>query len=334
MPDQRQTRAVFRRMNYVDFTLVRLADEALRAALFDQDALEQLTFAAYDADAMALGPPYSAIFDDVVAGVSMPRRSTAEAIWDLSSGGDRREGRAILFGLGSDPRIRVDALWRGALVAQSSSPLSRIVRVVSAWSNSGGIDAEIVRALGALPADPAALEAERRARLMTRLRAGFQEPDALTDAAFDEWLRQLGAITVGELLTRYADRLATASLQVQFSAPADAPPTARRLPLSAAILIRDQPLELAQLLADSKLVRDQLDDLGVTHTSESDSVTRHPVLVIWMIPDVTFDDKDWPGGESAPSDSVANQLRRQVAGRWLAREGIGLVTTPVHTAQS
>src|SRR6476620_5262700 len=139
------SRPARRVVNYVDYTLVRLADDGLRRALFDQDALEQLTFAAYDADAMALGPPYSAIFDELVAGVSMPHRSTAEAVWNLSSGSDRRDGRVTLFGLGSDPRIRVDALWRGALVARAVSPLSRITRAITGWSNTGGLDEEIAR---------------------------------------------------------------------------------------------------------------------------------------------------------------------------------------------
>ena len=319
-------------MNYVDYTLVRLADAGSRGALFNQDALEQLTYAAYDADAMALGAPYSATFDEVVAGVSMPRRSTAEAVWNLSDGSDRREGRVTLFGLGSDPRIRVDALWRGALVARAVSPLSRITRAIASWSNTGGIDTEIVGAVGALPTDPEALEAARRARLLARLRAGLQQPDALTETAFDHWLVQFGVSSVGELIARHADQLVTAATQVQFSAAPDEPPLPRRLPLSAAILVRDRPIDLAQLLADSKLVRDQLDDLGVTHRSEPDAVARHAALVIWMIPDATFDDRDWPGGEDAPSESAANQLRRQAAGRWLAREGIGLVTTPMHTA--
>ncbi len=311
----------------MDYTIVRLADESLRAALFDQDALEQLTLAAYDADAMALGPPYAAIFDELFVGISMPRRSTAEAVWGPSSGLERREGRMTLFGVGSDPAVRVDALWRGALVAQVVSPMARIARVVAAWSNTGGLDAEIVRDLGGLPADPAVLETERRARLLARLRAGFQQPDVLTDAAFDDWLRQFGADSVGDLLARIGDQLTSGALQVQFSAPTGDAPSPRRLPLSAAVLVRDQPLDVAQLLADSKLVRDQLDDLGVKPTPDPDSISRHAVLVVWMVPDITFDDKDWPGGDGASSDLAARESRRQTAGRWLAREGIGLVTT-------
>jgi len=197
---------------------------------------------------------------------------------------------------------------------------------------TGGLDAEIIRSLGALPTDQAALEAERRARLLVRLRAGFQQPEALTDAAFDGWLRQLGVASVSDLVARYADQLMTGALQVQFSEPSSDPPSPRRLPLSAAILVRDRPLDVAQLLADSKLVRDQLDDLGVKPTPDPDSIGRHPVLVIWMIPDVMFDDKDWPGGDGAPSENAARELRRRTAGRWLAREGIGLVTTPMNTS--
>jgi hypothetical protein len=236
-----------------------------------------------------------------------------------------------LFGVGSDPTVRVDALWRGALVAQTVSPMARITQIVTTWSNTGGIDADIVRDLGALPADPVALEAQRRTRVLARLRAGFQQPAALTDAAFDGWLRQLGAGSVGDLIARFSDQLTTSALRLQFSTPTSDPPAQRNLPLSAAILVRNQPLDVAQLLADSKLVRDQLDELGVKSTPDPDSIGRHAVLVVWMVPDITFDDKDWPGGDGAGSASAARQLRRQTAGRWLAREGIGLVTTPVNT---
>jgi hypothetical protein len=318
-------------LNYVDYTLVRLADETSRSALFDQAGLEQITSAAYDADAMALGPPYSAIFDELSVGVFIPCRTTAEAAWGPASGVDRREGRMTLFGLSSVPRVRVDALWRGALVAQAVSPMSRIARLNIDWSTTGGIDAEIIHDLGSLPSDPATLESERRSRLMARLAAGFQQPAALTDAAFDNWLHDLGAASAGDLIARYADQLNSGAIQIEFSAPTGAAPASRRLPLSAAVLVRDQPLDVAQLLADSKLVRDQLDDLGVQPTPDPDSIRRHAAVIIWMIPDSVFDDKNWPGGDGASSDDAARQLRRQTAGRWLAREGIGLVTTATNT---
>jgi hypothetical protein len=316
-------------LDYVDFTLVRLADEASRAALFDQAALEQLALTAYDTDAMLLGGPYTAIFDELAIGLTVPRRAVAEAAWGPVTGSDRREGRWTLLGVGGDTGVRVDALWRGAVVARATSPLSRIERVLTAWPSPAGIDEEIVAALGSLPAAPDALEAERRTRLLARLRAGFRQPAALGDQVLDAWLRDLGVGSVGELLDRFSNQLGIAALQISFSAPSDDVPAPRRLPIAVAILIRDTPLQLAQLLADSKLVRDHLRELGVERAREPGTAVRQPLVVAWMVPDATFDDEDWPGGTPGTPDA-RRQARRAAAGRWLAREGIGLVTTPAH----
>lgn len=81
-------------MNYIDCTLVRLADSTLRGALFDPVGLEQIARAAYGADLMLLGPPFSAVFDDVAVGLSMAMRTRAEAAWGPITGGDRRSSAA------------------------------------------------------------------------------------------------------------------------------------------------------------------------------------------------------------------------------------------------
>jgi hypothetical protein len=318
-------------LDYVDFTLVRLADEASRSAMFDQTALEQLALTAYDTESMLLGGPYSAIFDELVIGLTIPRRATAEAVWGPVTGSERTEARLTLLGVGGDAGVRVDALWRGALVARAVSPLSRIERVLTAWPTTDGIDDEIIAALGNLPADPAVLEAERRTRLLARLRAGFRQPQALGDAVFDAWLHDLGARSVSDLIERFSSQLGMPTLQVSFSAPPSAPPSPRRLPVTVAILVRDTPLKIAQLLADSKLVRDHLRELGLERPREPGAVPRQPLVVAWMVPDTTFDDVDWPGATTGTPDA-RRQARRAAAGRWLAREGIGLVTAPAHKA--
>ncbi|TMQ04822.1 MAG: hypothetical protein E6J90_50495 [Deltaproteobacteria bacterium] len=293
--------------------------------MFDQVGLEGIARAAYDADAMSIGPPYSAVFDKVFVGLSLPARTRADAAWGPTSG-ERYEGRLMLFGFGGVGAVRVDALWRGAIVASAASPLAHIDRVLTSWPDPGGIDDEIVRSLGSLPGDPARLEAERRARLLARLRAGFRQPDALTDAVLDGWLASIGARSVGDLVERFANQLLGGTLQVGFSAGATTT-APRALPLSAAILVRDQPIHVADLLAQSKAVADQLEDLGVERAQGGDSARAQPVVVVWMVPEQVFDDAGWPGGESATTDVARRALRRQAAGRWLAREGIGLVTT-------
>jgi hypothetical protein len=316
-------------LDYIDYTLVRLAAESTRSALFDQAALEQLALAAYDTEAIQVGGPYTAVFDEIVVGLTIPRRGTAEAMWGPTSGTDRREGRLTVLGLLGDAGVRVDALWRGAVVARAAPVSSRIERVLGTWTDTARIDDEIIAARGGLPSDPGELEAERRARLLARLRAGFGQPEALSDQVFDAWLREAGARSVGDLMARSVNQLAAGALQVGFSAPSADPPAPRRLPIAVAVLVRDAPLRVAELLADSKLARDHLRELGLERAPEPGLVARQALVVAWMVPDATFDDPDWPGGDAGSPEERRN-LRRAAAGQWLAREGIGLVTTPAH----
>lgn len=316
-------------MNYVDFTLVRLAHEKSRTGLFDQDSLEQLLFTAYDADAMSLGGPYTASFEQFFTGLPIPPRSTIDGLWGQSSGGERNEGRFTLYGLGADPGVRVDALWRGAIVARSSLPSAMVSQIVSAWPDPDSIDDEIAAAQGTLPTEPAQLEAARRARYLQRLRAVFRQKDALSDAWFDRWLAQMGASSVSDLLTRLKDQLFTGAYQARFSAPANTSPVSRAMPITAALLVRDMPLNVAQLLADTQRVRESLDMLGLERPRSEGAVVRHPMVVAWVVPDNTFEDSDWPGGEDTREDAATRRRRRRLAaGEWLARAGIGLITVP------
>jgi hypothetical protein len=230
-------------MNFVDFALARLAAAETRAAVFDQDALEQIVAAGYAADGATLTGPYDGLFDELQIGVSVPRRATVDGYWGPMTAAERTEVRLALDGLGRHSTVRVDALWRGSVVARTSPANARISSVVSTWPDADGIDAEIVAALGSLPADAAALERERRRRLLGRLRAAFDQPAAFTDLWFDDWLQQIGAQSAGDVMARFRGQLLTGALQIAFTNPAAVPPSPRALPLSAAILIRDAAVD-------------------------------------------------------------------------------------------
>lgn len=318
-------------VNYEDYTLVRLADEAIRASLFDQVSLEQMLVASYDVEVLSLSGPYSAVFERLFLGLSVPRRALVEGCWGLPSSAERHEARITVHGLGVDS-VHVDALWRGAIVAQASRSSATIDRVTGSWADLEGIDEEIIAALGALPSDPAVLEAQRRMRLLDRLRAGFRQPEALSEAWLDGWLAQHGVATAGELLVRMRAQSSTGAFEVGFSEPASETPAPRALPLTVALLIRGEPLSVSRLLADSKLVREHLDQLGVGQPPDPAAAQRQRLLVAWMVPEQTFDDPDWPGGdEPGLTPEVQRERRRAAAGAWMAREGIGLVVTPAST---
>src|SRR5438094_175697 len=89
-------------LNYVDYTLVRLADPGLRSGLFDQDSLEQILATAYEVEAMTLDGPYAPVFDEFFLGISIPRRATIDGVWGPITTPERHEGRFQLFNLGGN----------------------------------------------------------------------------------------------------------------------------------------------------------------------------------------------------------------------------------------
>jgi hypothetical protein len=277
-------------MNFVDSVIVRLAADATRTSLFDNASLAQLLSAQYDTDTMQLTAPYAPVFDQFELGVSLPEGAGAN-------------------------QIRVDGFWRGRIVARTAIGGSVVDEVRSSWPDGHQIDAQIISALGSLPADGVALEQERRKRYIALLKAGMAQPDALTDDRFDAALRAAGLDSVGALLAAFGTQT-MASLRIHLTAgAADVVPTP--LPVAFALLIRDSP-SIADLLSASKSVRALLAPTGHALPSDPRLRTRFSLGVAWFVPLVLFDDPGWPGAD--------RDARRTAAGAWLAREGIGLVT--------
>lgn len=277
-------------MNFVDSVVVRLAADATRTSLFDSVSLAQLLSAQYDTDAMPLNAPYSPVFDQFELGVSLPEAPGAN-------------------------QIRVDGFWRGRIVARVAVGGSVVDDVRSTWPDGHDIDAQIISALGSLPADPVALEHERRTRYIALLKAGMAQPDALTEDAFDAALRGAGLGSVGELLATFGTQT-LAALRIHLTAGSpELVPTP--LPVAFALLIRDSP-SIADLLSASKSVRAMLAPTGSALPSDSRLHIRFNLGIAWFVPLMLFDDPGWPGAD--------RDARRTAAGAWLAREGIGLVT--------
>jgi hypothetical protein len=238
---------------------------------------------------------------------------------------ERYEAHYSLSGLGDGPGARVDALWLGHISAVAGTDRAHITSVSVNWPDLNAIDAQIETQPGGPPGDADVLEQQRRSHLLAALRARADQPDALTDASLSTLLSDMRVNSVGDLLEQHRGVSLPASVRVSFS-PADAPePTARLLPIAAAILIRDIGLSIAQLIADTRTVREQLRSLGLDRPSSPDIPLREPFIVTWAVPATLFDDADWPGAAAGMSPDGARAARRMQAGAWLAREGIGLV---------
>ncbi|AIE86488.1 hypothetical protein [Fimbriimonas ginsengisoli] len=313
-------------MNFVDATLIRIADPATRAAVFDQAALEQMAQAAYDADALALQGPYTAIFDQVTLGMSISTVGILEGTIRNQSGGMATDIHLQVAGLGPLLPARVDALWKGSVVARTM-PSDGHITTVKVRFSVDDIDAEIVKDLGALPPDPADLETERRTRLIAEMRGAMAQPALLTDAAFDNWLSSIGASSVSDLVAHGKGSILPSVLQLQFSAPPDVAASPRQLPVAAAILIRDIGFSVAELLMQSKMLREQLSDRGIDVPKDRSLPAKNPFLVVWIVPITVFDDPSWPG--AGGNQDALRADRRQKAGAWLGPEGIAIAGVSV-----
>jgi hypothetical protein len=309
-------------VDFVDGVLVRLADPGSRAGLFDGPSMANLVETAYDTDAMPVSPPFSPVFDDLRLGYAALPLSRLEGEWADPTGMHRMELRLRLAGFGNQP-LRVDALWRGALVVRTVPALDHI-EALEFDLPSFDVDPEIIADLGSLPADSQQLEAERRKRLLAHLRAGLDQPAAFTDDHLDRLLAGAGARGVGDLVEHFRGQVQASSVQLRYSPPSGAQPTAMRLAFAAAVLVRDQGFSLAELLADSQLVRLQTEDLGLEVPAEPTVRQRQRIVVVVIVPGAVFDDSAWPGGDTGSADQK-RAARFQRAGQWLAREGIGLV---------
>lgn len=309
-------------MDFVDATLIRLADPATRAAVFAQPVLEQIARTAYDADALALQGPFDALFDSFELGVSTSSVVHVEGtLRDSSGGAAPKEVRLEVSGLGSAVPGRVDALWRGSVVARTV-PLDGRIATVRAEVAADDIDARIIAADGALPTDRETLEAARRAQFAALLKQQLAQPELLEDAAIDRWLATTGAGSFSALVERNRGTMVPAVLKVGFTPPSGAAAAPRSLPIIAALLIRDAPIRIAELLVESKNVRDQLSDRGFEVPRETGLPARKPLMVVWVVPATLFDDEGWPGSGATPAAKRADRSER--AAQWLASEGIAI----------
>jgi hypothetical protein len=311
-------------VNFEDSTLVELADEGTRAGLFDQDALEQLLACAYDADAM--GPflgTFQPLFDEFELGFAPPSLAVLDGNWSSAGGAERTEARFQIAGLAADAP-RIDALWRGSILARFGDTGEEILDAQLAWPRKDEVDAAVAAANGGVLPAGGALETARRNELLASLRSQFDDttvPFRLTEDSVKALVASAGANSVGNFLEHaQAPEAATALLALTFAEPAEVAATRRPLPVTVALLVRGLPLAVADLLQDSARVRERLAGVGVERPRSNGSQPRAPIVVAWVVPMAVFNDADWPGADA--------DERRTRAGSWLARQGIGLVPVP------
>ena len=172
-------------MEFDDAVLVRLADPAARANLFDQDALAQVLAVGYDHP--ELEGPYSAVFDEVRVGVDLAPAVTLDGAVQRLGDAVRHQVTASIAGL-ADPAVpRLTGLWRGAVVARARPAQDRVTTLTQVWG-PGGPAATATDTLRLQYADPAATPSTARplpvtVAVLARRSAGSSPGALLADTA-------------------------------------------------------------------------------------------------------------------------------------------------------
>lgn len=306
-------------MDFVDATILRLADESARATVFDEESLSQLLSASHDVSGTDVEAPFTLALDEISFVHDDEACVAVDGSWITMGQTDRTELALRAAGL-APPPPRIDLLLAGAVVATARGGTGRISGVAVHWLELVGLDDE----LQPLPTDPAELEQARRERLLARIRARLDQPAAFDGAALVRWLTRLGVDSVAELMEH--PPAAGATMRVAFAEGPDAPPRRRQFPLAAALLVRAAPLSLASLLDETRRIRPHLQRMGFGFPEVAPRGRRSPI-VAWVVPAALFDDDAWPGA-TAGSAPEKRAERRRWAGEWLAGERIGLVVPP------
>src|SRR5262245_11397752 len=102
-------------MDFVDATILRLADESARNAVFDSDSLSQLVSASHDVSANSVEEPFAIVFDAISFVHDDESRVDVDGSWMTMGQTERTEVVVRALGLGASvPRI--DLLVAGAVL--------------------------------------------------------------------------------------------------------------------------------------------------------------------------------------------------------------------------
>jgi hypothetical protein len=124
-------------LNFVDRTVLGLADPSSRAAIFDQAALAGIVASGYDAASIATTGPYAATFERLELGPDLSAEPALDGSWQSADGSSRVSLHLDASGFADASAPAVAALWTGAVAAKAVVGNATITGVRESWSGDG-----------------------------------------------------------------------------------------------------------------------------------------------------------------------------------------------------
>ncbi|MCW9032410.1 MAG: hypothetical protein OQK58_13035 [Gammaproteobacteria bacterium] len=312
-------------MDFVDKVFIKLSDDSERSAVLNESALKNILSTAYDVDRLPVSGPYAAVYEEFVFGYADLAVSHGEGKLSNYNNNEYTDIAFKLSDVSVNDNVYSDVLWRGSVIAHSAPVDAFIEQVKFGWKNLSRIDANIISSLGSLPADTTTLEAHRKSHLISLLKENTDNPAIITDLFVDDFLQQHEVNSVTRLLEKSSETI-PASVSVKYSDKPSLPATSQIYPVSVLFLICEDGFSIRDKLVKTKLLLKRMDVTGIERAEEKNLYPKKSLIVVWLVNESIFDDKDWPGGSSGMNATELRQARKEHAVKWLEKEGVSLIT--------
>lgn len=324
-------RAITGLVQFLDRTLLRLADAAERATVLSATVGNRLLAAAWILDNVEVGEVTGLSVRDIELLPSLAERQVFEGALFQPVNGSRWEGSAAVRV--AAPHATVDARAELQLTCETRVANTSVSEVktehLGDLADLAAVDACIVAADGALPTDPAVLTTRRFTALKTMLHDRFTEPD---DFEVDSFFAAKGIDTVDGLLAYLSPPHQPERVEMEFVIDGTMPARVVNHPVVTAIHIDENPVAHLHAVVDEiQVARTLVAEATEAVRAPSGMTNRTGLPFVLIFSEKTLDDDDlpFPVGAATPTAPGAKRAARLTElQRRLTPLGIALASVP------
>lgn len=318
-------------MQFVDRTLLRLADSAERAAVLTPAVGDRLLSAAFVFDSVEVGEVTGVSVRDIELLPSVAECQLLDGAFYQPMSGVRWEASASLR-VGA-PHATVDGRAELFLTTETRIAHTSVedvqVEHLGSLADLGAVDARIVADDGALPGDEQALADRRFGALKTMLLERFTEP---ADFDVDRYFETKGVDGIEELMTFLSPPHHPARVGMELVVDGTLPSRIVNHRVITGVHIDEDPVSrLHAVVDDIQVARALMAEATEVARTPSGMIARTGMPFVLVFAEAALEDQDLPlpAGVPTPADPAARRTARLTElQRRLTPLGIALAPIP------
>lgn len=313
-------------MDFVNRTLLRLVDDAERAAIFSAEVGDRALHAAFETRNVEVGTATGVVARDVqLLPTSTPsvglHGSVSDPLtgsrWEAAANIDQPRGAPLAHAIVD---LRVTTEFRRA----NTSITSLSTAAVRGLADHAAVDARILSEDSSLPSDEDELALRRYRALKAELLDEFAQPD---DVDVDALALSIGGKDYATLYAALDEPHKLSNVAVELVVDGTRPSRIATHRVVAGVLVEDDPVaELAEVVGRANAAAAELADTVELAPPPDGMASRAGLPFVVVFPAAVLDDADlpFPAG-SSPSGAAAERAARLTElQRRLTRSGLAL----------